>query len=79
MDAVVPATFDALLRTRRKALNLSQAALAGKIGVSRTTISRWERGKLAEHDPHVRVLCKLADELHVEQVSFLALACAALK
>lgn len=36
------------VRTLRQCLNLSQAALARPLGVSRLTISRWEKGK---HQP----------------------------
>jgi transcriptional regulator with XRE-family HTH domain len=32
------------LRARRQALGLSQVELAGRFGVSQTTITRWERG-----------------------------------
>jgi transcriptional regulator with XRE-family HTH domain len=32
------------LRTRRAALGLSQAQLAGRLGISQQTVSRWESG-----------------------------------
>lgn len=34
------------LRTRRKALRLSQVKLAEALGVTQHTISRWEEGKM---------------------------------
>lgn len=34
------------IRTARKALGLSQAALAQRLGIPRNTIARWERGEL---------------------------------
>ena len=39
------------LRTRRKALRLSQTALAEALGVTQHTVSRWERGKMAIRAP----------------------------
>jgi transcriptional regulator with XRE-family HTH domain len=39
------------LRARRKALGLSQAALAQRLGLPRNTLARWEREELRiEHD-----------------------------
>ena len=35
------------LRARRKALGLSQVALAERLGVTATTVARWERGEMA--------------------------------
>lgn len=34
------------LRARRRALALTQAALATRLGVTPNTIARWERGEL---------------------------------
>lgn len=34
------------LRKRRKALGLTQEALAGELGVTANTIARWERGEI---------------------------------
>ena len=46
-DGVTPAG----LRARRRALGLSQRALAEAIGVSGNTIARWERGELTIGSP----------------------------
>ena len=56
------------LAERRKALGYSQEALAEKLGIDRTTVSRWERGHTDPY-PHIRPdLCQVlkvtADELH---------------
>jgi len=34
------------MQTRRRALGLTQAALAERLGVTPNTLARWERGKL---------------------------------
>lgn len=39
------------LRARRVRLGLTQAALAGRLGVSRNTVARWERGDLPVGHP----------------------------
>jgi transcriptional regulator with XRE-family HTH domain len=56
------------LAERRKALGYSQEALAEKLGIDRTTVSRWERGHTDPY-PHIRPdLCQVlkvtADGLH---------------
>jgi transcriptional regulator with XRE-family HTH domain len=56
------------LAERRKALGYSQEALAEKLGIDRTTVSRWERGHTDPY-PHIRPdLCQVlkvtAGELH---------------
>jgi transcriptional regulator with XRE-family HTH domain len=53
---------------RRRALGYSQEALAEKLGIDRTTVSRWERGETDPY-PHIRPkLCRVlevgAGELH---------------
>jgi HTH-type transcriptional regulator / antitoxin HipB len=40
-----PQDIGALIRSRRRALGLSQADLAGKLGISRLWITEIERGK----------------------------------
>jgi transcriptional regulator with XRE-family HTH domain len=57
------------LAQRRKALGLTQEALADRLGCERTTVIRWERGE-TEPQPWLRPkLCQVlqvtADELHV--------------
>lgn len=45
-------TFDpALLRRARRALGLSQSQLAQLLGVTRNTLSRWERGEVQPSAP----------------------------
>jgi transcriptional regulator with XRE-family HTH domain len=39
------------LRERRMALHLSQATLADKLGVTKNTVARWERGELTMANP----------------------------
>lgn len=56
------------LRTRRRALGLSQAELAARLGVQQRTISEWETGTVSIQ--HVRMLFRalndVADELAAE-------------
>src|SRR5262245_17315871 len=39
------------LRSRRRALGLTQAALARTLGVAPNTLARWERGELSVGNP----------------------------
>lgn len=48
-------TLPEKIRKARKSLNLSQEALARKIGVSWVTISRWERGVSQPHGHAKRI------------------------
>lgn len=41
------------LRERRMALHLSQATLADKLGVTKNTVARWERGELRMANPQM--------------------------
>jgi transcriptional regulator with XRE-family HTH domain len=75
----VPTTFASTLRTRRKALGLSQETLARLVGVNVQTISRLERGLIKEHCPRIDTLCHLATAIDVPIETLSALACAALK
>lgn len=47
---------------KRKELNMSQAVLAEKIGVSNKTISKWENGKCMPDYSVIQLLC---DELDI--------------
>jgi tetratricopeptide (TPR) repeat protein/DNA-binding XRE family transcriptional regulator len=60
--AAVGAAKRRRLAQRRKALGLSQEALAGRLGVERSTVVRWERG---ETEPLPWVRPKLAEMLRV--------------
>ena len=46
----------------RKSKNLSQQELADKLGIDRSTISKYES---EEQVPDVSILCDIADELDV--------------
>jgi transcriptional regulator with XRE-family HTH domain len=50
------------LTQRRRAVGLSQDALAERLGVDRTTVSRWERGAT---DPQLALRCRLANVLDI--------------
>ena len=39
------------LRTRRQRMGLTQETLAQKLGVHRTTVNRWEQGRLTIERP----------------------------
>lgn len=41
------------LRNRRKALGLSQAALAQRLGTTKNTVARWERGEITIAKPEM--------------------------
>lgn len=43
----------------RKANNLSQEALAGKLGISRQTVSEWERGEISPDAGQIAMLAEL--------------------
>ena len=47
------------IRALRGSLGLSQAALAGRIGVDQSNVSRWENGAIPD-DPHLEQLAQLA-------------------
>ena len=49
-------TFGAWVRRRRRALDLTQDELADRIGVTRMTISRLERGEAVSVDTALRAL-----------------------
>lgn len=48
-----PATPGERLRARRRAMRLTQAALAEAIGVAANTIARWERGEQRIEHPRL--------------------------
>src|SRR4051812_5541841 len=57
MDLAIGPGIEALqgatLGTRRKALGLTQAALADVLGVSANTVARWERGDMRIRNPEL--------------------------
>ena len=44
------------LKAIRKGLGLSQAALAEKLGVTTTSVARWERGEVPISEPMARFI-----------------------
>ena len=46
--------FAAILREKRDEVGLTQEELANAIGVTSTTLSRWERGLVEPHERHKR-------------------------
>lgn len=56
--------FAERLRAARRAKRVSQAVLAGKIGVSRATLQRWEKADRAE-PPSAMDVNRIADVLNV--------------
>lgn len=49
----------------RKALDLSQERFAEQLGVSYTTVNRWERGRNQPRSMvHIRNIIKIASQLH---------------
>lgn len=68
-DARVSEAFGMALRERRRALDLSQEALASRAGLDRTYIGGLERG---ERNPTLRVVWLLADSLGVVPSELLA-------
>jgi len=58
------------IATRRKALGLSQAALAGKAGIGRSTLDALENGRLGElgYVKVARILAVLGLELKLQEV-----------
>lgn len=51
------------VRTARKKLGLSQEKLAEKLGVSRNTISRWEKGEVSPSAENLMALNRLFAQL----------------
>jgi DNA-binding transcriptional regulator YiaG len=49
------------LRAVRRALGLTQAALAGRLAVSSNTVARWERDEVRITPPMVRLIHLVAD------------------
>ncbi len=58
----------ARIRALRRALGLSQAALAELVGVDQSNVSRWESGAIPD-DPHIRRMAELA-EVHPAQFRY---------
>lgn len=52
--------FGRVLRERRDAAGVGQAELAQRFGVTQSTVSKWERGRLV---PDLETVLRLEDEL----------------
>jgi DNA-binding transcriptional regulator YiaG len=52
------------VRRRRVRLQLTQAALAHRLGVTRVTVARWETGVYAIPEPTARLLQRIFREGH---------------
>jgi transcriptional regulator with XRE-family HTH domain len=50
------------LRRIRKQLGLTQVALAERIGVTSTSLARWERGEIGISEPVARLVQLLAQQ-----------------
>lgn len=61
MEATIP--LSTMIRERRKALSLTQDALAALLGVEQTTVSAWETG---QNRVDVERLPALADALGID-------------
>jgi DNA-binding XRE family transcriptional regulator len=64
-----PALDIALVRTRRLHLGMRQEDVAAALGVDRSAIAQWERGR---GDPETRQLLPLAKLLHITADELLA-------
>ena len=59
-DATTPVSFSALIRDGRRRKGISQEELVKRSGVSRSTVSRWERGLADNPEPEqVRAVCRV--------------------
>jgi DNA-binding transcriptional regulator YiaG len=56
-----PPTVAERIKRRRNAKSLSVTALAHELGVSRTTVGRWEKGTAVPHPEHRKALAALLD------------------
>ena len=63
----MPVFFGEVIRNARKSLGLTQRQLAGKIGVSNTSISNWEKGLSR---PDADLIQKLCDVLRLQPNDF---------
>lgn len=55
-------TIEKFIAKRRKEQNLTQEQLAGRLGVSNKTVSKWETGKCM---PDYAIVKNLCEELHI--------------
>ena len=58
--------FYRLLRRRRRALEVTQATVGERMGVSQATISFWERGVCAPNEEHLKQWEEVLSELEKE-------------
>lgn len=61
---MLPRNRSMLMKGLRRRLELSQAGLAKKLGVSKNTVARWERGERTITDQvltHIQLLQEVCD------------------
>jgi Predicted transcriptional regulator len=55
------------IKKLRQKHRLTQEGLANRLGVTWTTVSRWERGKVKPHRLGIKALERLKDELETSK------------
>ena len=66
------ASLGRIVRSQRAQLHLTQAELAGRVGISRSAIAELEAGRISQ--PRVTVFAKLAKALGIPTAALLAAA-----
>ena len=66
----IPKEFSKKFKAFRTKAGLTQRALANKVGVSHTYISKIENNKL-EHPPSIATICKMAEAMGIDDAELL--------